>query len=99
MVAIGRRSTSPSRKPAAQGKDEAAIEKGKGAAMSLDTTLVRLQHAKSRFGPAQGRLARRNARRAFLAALTAAKSAVDREYPLLKTAAPDPIDEAAASMD
>ena len=67
--------------------------------MRLDQTLARLQKAGTSLVDRPSRLARRNARRKFHAALNAAKRAVDREYPLIPSRRPDRIEEAAESMD
>ena len=66
--------------------------------MSLDNGLLRLQQARARLRVGQGRVARRNGRRAFAAALTAARTSLDKEFPLAPSAKPDPIDQAADSL-
>jgi hypothetical protein len=67
--------------------------------MRLDQTLARLHKAGICLADRQGRVARRNARRKFLAALNAARAAVEQQYPLLQSPRPDRIEQAAESMD
>ena len=67
--------------------------------MKFNQTLARVRRTGTRLRDRQGCIARRNARRKFLAALNAAKAAVDREYPLVKRPRPDYIAQAASSLD
>lgn len=48
---------------------------------TVDSTMKRLRAARKKLTDSQGRVARTNARKAFLVALRAARKAVDDEYP------------------
>ena len=49
--------------------------------MTLDEAIKKLTQARKRLDAEQGRVARRNARQAFLAALRAVRGALDAEFP------------------
>ena len=66
--------------------------------MSVDSNLLRLHQARGRLRIGQGRVARRNARRAFAAALTATRVALEKEFPRALTPKVDPIDKAADTL-
>lgn len=52
--------------------------------MKVDDAIAKLLKAKKRLEPEQGRIARRNARTATLAALTAVRKALDEEFPAIR---------------
>lgn len=51
--------------------------------MKVDDAIAKLLKAKKRLEPEQGRIARRNARTATLAALAAVRKALDEEFPAI----------------
>lgn len=52
--------------------------------MKIDDAIAKLLKAKKRLEPEQGRIARRNARAATLAALAAVRKALDEEFPAIR---------------
>lgn len=51
---------------------------------TVDSAMKKLQAARKRLAEPQGRIARRNARQAFLAALRDARKAIDDDYPHIR---------------
>lgn len=52
--------------------------------MKVDDAIAKLMEARKRLDEPQGRIARRNARQAYLAALRSCRKAVDDEYPVMR---------------
>jgi hypothetical protein len=52
--------------------------------MKVDDAIAKLLKARKRLKAEQGRIARRNARRAYLAAVRSVRQAVDDEYPVMR---------------